>query len=492
MQEIKKINLSLEFSTIALNDIVSLVIDYRGKTPKKLGSDWSENGIRALSAKNIKTGQIIREDAIRYVDMELYNKWMKDEIKRNDILITSEAPFGEVFFWDSDEKIVLSQRLFGVRCNENKVDPKFIYFYMASEMFQWELQSRATGTTVKGLRQPELLKCEIQLPNIANQRKISYILSNIESKINVLKELNKNLEQLIKYIYINWFEEFEPFKDKDFYDTKLGSIPVGWDVKLLQEFIKFQEGPGIRNWQYVEEDGINFLNIRCIQNNDLVLDTANMISKEEANGKYAHFMLNEWDLVISSSGTLGRYAIVREEHLPLCLNTSIIRFTPMHSFDHYAYVYSYLTSRGFYHYLLTMGSGSVQLNFGPTHLKQIDLIVPPENILKKYNDLIFPLIEQMVTIKSEISKLTKLRDTLLPKLMSGEIDVSKINCDLKIIIRKIYIKSSKLFLWRYLSENQNYIKNTKSNETLLKSRTIHKINKFFAKFNARYRYYRQQ
>ena len=103
----------------------------------------------------------------------------------------------------------------------------------------------------------------------------------------------------------------------------------------------------------------------------------------------------------------------------------------MHSFDHYAYVYSYLTSRGFYHYLLTMGSGSVQLNFGPTHLKQINLIVPPENILKKYNDLIFPLIEQMVTIKSEISKLTKLRDTLLPKLMSGEIDVSKINCDLE-------------------------------------------------------------
>lgn len=243
---------------------------------------------------------------------------------------------------------------------------------------------------------------------------------------------NKNLEQLIKYIYINWFEEFEPFKDKDFYDTKLGSIPVGWDVKPLQEFIKFQEGPGIRNWQYVEEDGINFLNIRCIQNNDLVLDTANMISKEEANGKYAHFMLNEWDLVISSSGTLGRYAIVREEHLPLCLNTSIIRFTPMHSFDHYAYVYSYLTSKGFYHYLLTMGSGSVQLNFGPTHLKQIDLIVPPENILKKYNDLIFPLIEQMVTIKSEISKLTKLRDTLLPKLMSGEIDVSEVNCDLEL------------------------------------------------------------
>ena len=128
--------MSLEFSTVNLGDIVSLVIDYRGKTPKKLGSDWSEKGIRALSAKNIKTGNIIREDTIRYVDEELYKKWMKDEIKRNDIIITSEAPFGEVFFWNSDEKIVLSQRLFGIRCNNHLVDPKFIYFYMTSDEFQ--------------------------------------------------------------------------------------------------------------------------------------------------------------------------------------------------------------------------------------------------------------------------------------------------------------------------------------------------------------------
>ena len=73
------------------------------------------------------------------------------------------------------------------------------------------------------------------------------------------EKINKNLEQLIKQVYINWFEEFEPFKDSDFYDTKLGRIPVGWDVQPLQNFIKFQEGPGIRNWQYVEEEGINFL-----------------------------------------------------------------------------------------------------------------------------------------------------------------------------------------------------------------------------------------
>jgi type I restriction enzyme S subunit len=483
--------LSLEWNDVVLKDVLSEKGYIRGPFGSALKrAEMKSEGIPVYEQQNaIYDNRIFRY----YINEEKYQSLKRFTTYTDDLIISCSGTVGKVSIIKHDDpKGIISQALLTLRVNKDLILPEFLKYFFSSYEGYNSLVSRATGSVQVNISKRAVIEeIPLKLPPLDVQRKIVHYLSLIDKKIETNEKINKNLEQLIKYIYINWFEEFEPFKDKDFYDTKLGSIPVGWDVKPLQEFIKFQEGPGIRNWQYVEEDGINFLNIRCIQNNDLVLDTANMISKEEANGKYAHFMLNEWDLVISSSGTLGRYAIVREEHLPLCLNTSIIRFTPMHSFDHYAYVYSYLTSRGFYHYLLTMGSGSVQLNFGPTHLKQIDLIVPPENILKKYNDLIFPLIEQMVTIKSEISKLTKLRDTLLPKLMSGEIDVSKINCDLKIIIRKIYIKSSKLFLWRYLSENKNYIKNTKSNETLLKSRTIYKINKFLAKFNARYRYYRQ-
>ena len=86
-------------------DVISKVIDYRGKTPKKLGGDWSDSGYRALSAKNIKTGKIVQVDSIRYVSEDMYKAWMKEEIQREDILITSEAPFGQIFFWNSDEKI---------------------------------------------------------------------------------------------------------------------------------------------------------------------------------------------------------------------------------------------------------------------------------------------------------------------------------------------------------------------------------------------------
>ena len=422
------INLSLEFNLISSENYCTYITDGTHGTHSN-----QETGKYLLSAKDILDGNVHIKDNSRIISEDDFNKIHKNyKLENYDVLLTVAGTIGRTAIIKNYQNNYTFQRSVAIFKTNDKIKSLWLYYYLNSPIGKQIIKSLSKGTTQLILPLKDLRSLKIPVPkNISDQKKILSILTDIDKKIEINKRINKNLEQLIKYIYINWFEEFEPFKDKDFYDTKLGSIPVGWDVKPLQEFIKFQEGPGIRNWQYVEEDGINFLNIRCIQNNDLVLDTANMISKEEANGKYAHFMLNEWDLVISSSGTLGRYAIVREEHLPLCLNTSIIRFTPMHSFDHYAYVYSYLTSRGFYHYLLTMGSGSVQLNFGPTHLKQIDLIVPPENILKEYNDLIFPLIKQMVTIKSEISKLTKLRDTLLPKLMSGEIDVSKINCYLE-------------------------------------------------------------
>ena len=177
---------------LPLGEITELVIDYRGKTPKKLGGDWSESGYRALSAKNIKTGRIVQHDTIRFVNEEMYQKWMKDEIQRGDIIITSEAPFGQILYWDSEEKIVLSQRLFGVRI-KNEYDSRFVYYYMTTTDFQGEMDGRATGTTVVGLRQPELMKCVVRCPDLETQRKIASILSSIDEKISLNEKINENL-----------------------------------------------------------------------------------------------------------------------------------------------------------------------------------------------------------------------------------------------------------------------------------------------------------
>lgn len=185
-----------------LREFTSFVIDYRGKTPLKLGLKWSSSGYRALSAKNIKTGRIVNEDSIYHGDETLYKAWMKDEIRRGDILITSEAPFGEVFYWDSDEKIILSQRLFCLR--PQNILPQFLYYAMTSRPFQSELLSRATGTTVTGLRQPELLKCMVPVKSSEEQQHIVDILGSIDEKI-------ENNEQLI-----NIFENLAAKKYLDF------------------------------------------------------------------------------------------------------------------------------------------------------------------------------------------------------------------------------------------------------------------------------------
>lgn len=418
--------MSLEWKSCKIGDVVSV---RRGASPRPIKDYISEKGMPWVKIADAT------KDQTRFINFT--SEFIKEGgieksvvVNPGDLIVSNSATPGLPKFMNIKACVHDGWLVFD---NYDGILKDFLYYYFI--VIRGRLVNQANGSVFKNLKTDIVKDFNINLPDMETQEKIANILSQIDKKIELNININKNLEQLIKYIYINWFEDFEPFKGNTFHDTKLGKIPNGWNVKPLHEFIKFQEGPGIRNWQYVEEDGINFLNIRCIQNNDLILNTANMISKEEANGKYAHFMLNEWDLVISSSGTLGRYAIVRKEHLPLCLNTSIIRFKPLHSINHYAYVYSYLTSRGFYHYLLTMSSGSVQLNFGPTHLKQIDLIVPPEDVLKRYNETVFPIIEKIVKIKAEINKLTKLRDTLLPKLMSGEIDVSKINCDLELICK---------------------------------------------------------
>src|SRR3989338_6524688 len=164
-----------------LGEVAEKIIDYRGKTPKKLGGDWSSNGkYRALSAKSVKTGGLVNLDQINRVDENMYKKWMKDEIVFNDILLTSEAPMGEVLIWKSNEKIVLSQRLFAIRAKK-EISPDYLYYFFISKVFQAELLARASGTTVVGIRQTELAKTKINLPALGEQIEIAAVLSSLDN-----------------------------------------------------------------------------------------------------------------------------------------------------------------------------------------------------------------------------------------------------------------------------------------------------------------------
>ena len=183
-----------------IEELVEIIIDYRGKTPKKLGMDWSVSGIPALSAKTIKKGKIVRRDAMNFGSQALYDIWMKDELQKGDILLTSEAPLGEMYYINDDKKYILSQRLFALRVN-NEITSQYLYHYLFSRYGQHLLQARASGSTVEGIRQSELRKIEVVVPDEVALNKASVLFQDIfDKKHNNSKQiqsLKKTRDELL-------------------------------------------------------------------------------------------------------------------------------------------------------------------------------------------------------------------------------------------------------------------------------------------------------
>jgi type I restriction enzyme S subunit len=187
-----------KFKETTLENILSSVIDHRGLTPKKLGGDWSENGVPAISAMNIKDGKIVKPETIRFVDELLFKKWMPEGIQLGDVILTSEAPLGEAYLVKSTDKYCLSQRLFALRPNENVLVGGYLFYFLTSPKGQTRLLERATGSTAKGIRQTELLKVVINYPEKEEQRKIAEVLSAVDEKILINKKLKEKFTELKK------------------------------------------------------------------------------------------------------------------------------------------------------------------------------------------------------------------------------------------------------------------------------------------------------
>lgn len=179
-----------------LSEVTEYIIDHRGKTPKKLGADWTSSGIPAISAKNIKNGQIVRKDMIRYVDQKLYEKWMKVPLKPQDILMTSEAPMGELYFLATECRYLLSQRLYGLRADESSITGIYLYHWLQTETAKSDLDGRATGTTVVGIRQSELKKVSVLCPNINAVKVFSKHMFQSHSQIEANVDNSQILESL--------------------------------------------------------------------------------------------------------------------------------------------------------------------------------------------------------------------------------------------------------------------------------------------------------
>ena len=240
-----------KWRTLSLEDCMAAIIDYRGKSPEKTIS-----GIPLITAKIIKNGRIEKPDEfIAEVD---YDNWMSRGIpKAGDIVMTTEAPLGKAAQLDGS-KVALAQRVITLRGKDGFLDQTFLKFLLQSQPVQEDLRSRATGTTVIGIRQSELRRITLTLPSLNEQRTIAHILGTLDDKIELNRRMNEALEAIARAIFKCWFVDFDPVRAKAsgeppesicrrlrltpdllalfpdrLVDSELGEIPEGWEVGTI-------------------------------------------------------------------------------------------------------------------------------------------------------------------------------------------------------------------------------------------------------------------
>ena len=418
-----------------------------GATPRGGKEVYLKDGPYALIRSQNVYNHRFNHDGLAFINQHQATELNNVEVFADDVLlnITGDSVARACQVAPDVLPARVNQHVAIIRPDPHKLSPRFLrYFLVCPEIQAMLLSWAGSGGTRNALTKGMIESFDVQAPmDVDEQHAIAHILGALDDKIELNRRMNETLEAMARALFKSWFVDFDPVRAKmegrdiglpkdiaDLFpdrlvDSELGEIPEGWKVVPLSEIMNFKEGPGIRHWQYTNSaEGTRFINIRCIQDGDLLLSTSNRITTEEADGKYAHFHLKEGDIVVSSSGTLGRSAVVRKAHLPLLLNTSVIRFRPVGGVTSFSYLHGYLNSSIFLDELKSLATGSVQKNVGPTHLKKMRVLFPPYNCIERYEEIAGPFLQKVNIKRTDNTALAGLRDTLLPRLVSGEVRVN--------------------------------------------------------------------
>ena len=409
-----------EWSVSSLNDCLSLVIDYRGKTPKKLGGDWSETGYRALSANNVKFDGLGKQDSIRFLSQELYDKWMKEDVNRGDLLLTSEAPSGQVMIWDSDEKIVLSQRLYALRTN-NKTYNRFLKYYLQSPIGQKEIFRNNSGSTVAGISAKTFPNILIRHPSKDYQIKLGDLLYFLDKKIELNNRINAELEAMAKTLYDYWFVQFDfpdangkPYKTaggKMVYNPTLKrEIPEGWEDKQLSEIANITMGQSPSGSSYNDE-GMGTIFFQGSTDFGWLFPSIRKYTTEPSR------MAKNGDILLSVRAPVGDMNIANRD---CCIGRGLAALNSKNSYDGFLfYVMKYF--KQIFDRRNSEGTtfGSITKN----DLHSLTLAYPTEDLLKKYDNIVSKYNAMVFKRSLENQQLIQLRDWLLPMLMNGQVTV---------------------------------------------------------------------
>lgn len=338
---------------------------------------------------------------MRYVDSKLYDG--------PSILIPRKGTLNNIMFVESPFWTV--DTMFWSIINTDKVDPKFLFYSICKRDFA----SMNVGSAVPSMTVNILNDIQISYPkNIADQRRIASILSSLDRKIELNNKINADLEEMAQAIFKNWFVDFEPFKDGKFVDSELGMIPEGWKVGRLTEIASYMNGLAMQKFPPENnEDSLPVLKIKELGQGFCGTDSDRCSCNIKDECK-----IHNGDVIFSWSGTL----LVDVWCGGDCgLNQHLFKVT---SKDYPKWFYYYWTKHHLQEFIHIAKDKAVTMgHIKRGHLEEAMVAIPDNDSMEKAHELFEPILSKMISLRLESSRLSLLRDTLLPRLMSGELEV---------------------------------------------------------------------
>lgn len=421
-----------DWKTLPLENCMAAIIDYRGKSPDK-----TTFGVPLVTAKIVKGGRI--EEPEEFISEADFDGWMRRGMpKPGDIVMTTEAPLGEVAQLDG-RKVALAQRVITLRGKPDVLDNTYLKFLLQSTPVQEELRSRGTGTTVVGIRQSELRKVSLTLPPLAEQESIAAVLGALDDKIELNRRMNATLEAMARALFQSWFVDFDPVRAKldgrepvgldaataalfpeHLEETALGHAPKGWEVKTVEglcDAITSGGTPARMHKAYWELGTVPWFKTGELLDGPLI-DAEEKISEEGlANSSCKLWPAGTILFALYASPTVGRFGVLTK---PGTANQAAAALIAKPAYGVPFLMGLLYEARA---ELQRVAVGAAQQNINQGVLKNHLVIVPPPALARAYSDKVAPWFEQRIELAEQSRTLAMLRDTLLPKLLSGELSL---------------------------------------------------------------------
>ena len=374
---------------MSIQQATEAIIDYRGKTPPK-----SSSGVRLVTAKVVKGGQILDEPA-EYILSSYYDEWMRRGLPRRlDVLITTEAPLGEVAILKKEARIALAQRIILLRANPQCVDPVYLFYALQSDFGQAELRARASGTTVLGIKQSELRNALIPVFALPIQRRIAGILSAYDDLIENSQRRIKILEEMARRLYREWFVHFR-FPGHEvclLVESPLGEIPEGWEVKALGQVVELNYGKALKKEERIDGPFPVFGSSGQVG--------THILSLTKGPG-----------IVVGRKGNVGSVFWCDDDFFVIDTAYFVTSALPLR------FLYYLFPSLNF------INSDAAVPGLSRNQAYSLEVIVPPVPVLDSFCKQIDIIEGQASLLAKQIQNLRRTRDLLLPRLLSGQIDV---------------------------------------------------------------------